>query len=190
MNNKRLEELTTRAMDECLSGEDEREYALYLKTHPEAVAEVAAYKRIRTALRAEIPASQEPPYPDFFNSHLERMVRESEEKSGQAPAKKSWWASYGTWLVPASAAAILAFFAGMQIAPPIPSTVVATDVALPAVYSPIASVHAEAVQDAGLGGALIILDGLDDLPDSVDLMQAAGGPIEDDAVLVSSEGIY
>jgi anti-sigma factor RsiW len=190
MNNKRLEELTTRAMDECLSGEEEREYALYLKAHPEAVAEVEAFKRIRAALRAEIPASQEPPYPEFFNSHLERMVRESEQVAERAPAKKSWWASYGTWLIPASAAAILAFFAGMQIAPPDAPKRDAATAGLPAVYSPIASVHAEAVRDLGLGSALIILDGLDDLPDSVDLMQTAGGPIEDDAVLVSSEEIY
>ena len=182
MNKERLEELHTRALDGCLTPEDEKEYAAYLKEHPDELSELESYKQLRADLRSQIPSEQEPPYPDFFNSHLKKLIEESEQVAPPAETQKSWFETFGTWLIPAAAAAVLAFFAGMQINQEIvaPAAVASnnTDTILPAVYSPIASVSAQAIRDQGLGGAVIILEGLEALPDSLELTQSSGGDEE------------
>lgn len=186
MNKERLEELHTRALDGRLTPEDEKEYAAYLKEHPDELLGLESYKKLRADLRANIPVEQEPPFPDFFNSHLRKMIEDSEQPPEPVEAAESWFGTFGSWLVPAAAAAILAFFAGMQINQKVivPAPVAANDSAnvLPAVYSPIATVSAQAVRDQGLGGAVIILEGLEALPDSLELVSQGSGDGEDRAI--------
>ena len=82
MNEKRKEELLIRWMDGGMTGAERLELEPYLASHPELEAEREAFLTMRNELRAAVPASVEPPYPDFFNAHLERLIRESQRVSG------------------------------------------------------------------------------------------------------------
>ena len=101
MNKERLQELYNRKLDNCLSGDDEREFEAYLQEHPEFLTEMDAYETVRTSLQDVVQAEQEPPYPDFFNSRLERMIMESEKSTSavEAQPQKSWFSSIGSWSV-------------------------------------------------------------------------------------------
>ena len=77
MNDDRKEELLTRWMDDALSAEELRELEPVLAENPDLNEERVDYRKLRDELKAAIPAEVEPPYPDFFNAHLERLVREA-----------------------------------------------------------------------------------------------------------------
>lgn len=190
MDNKRLEELYTRALDGCLTPEDERDFAVHLKEHPELLQEMEAFGEIRSRLKSHVPAEVEPPYPEFFNSHLERMIREAEHASAQEAPSRSARSSWLGWLLPAGAAAVLAFFAGMQLGGPEavgPGPVAATT---PVVYSPLTSVRPEAIVDRVTGGTVIILEGLEAIPDSVDLVRTTAAVGEDPGEGEATEGVF
>lgn len=173
MDKKRLEELCNRAIDGCLSPEDEQELATHLKENPGLMGELEDLGRIRSELQTHLPAEVEPPYPDFFNAHLERLIREDEmvDAPAASPVKQARSVWLG-WLLPAAGAAILAFFAGTQLRGPEKPMAGAVATALPVVYSPITSVRPEAILDEDTGGTVIILEGLAAIPDNVDLAKA------------------
>lgn len=176
MDEIRKQELLTRWMDGVLTDEERKEFGPYLAERPELERERDAFIAMRTELRAAMPASVEPPYPDFFNTHLERLIRESRSAIGaEAKPASGVWRMLSWWLAPAAAGAVvLAFFAGMRLGGPGDGAVMASaGTLIPAVYSPIASVHVEAMQDDTVGATVIVLDGLEEIPDSVDLFQAS-----------------
>ncbi|NNC88802.1 MAG: hypothetical protein HKN82_10130 [Akkermansiaceae bacterium] len=194
MKPDRKEELLTRWLDDVLTGEERAEMEPLLKEHPEWEREREEFLQMRATLRAEIPAEEEPPYPDFFNAHLERLVRE--RRGAVAPSgdeRPGFWATLRWWLAPAAAGAmLLAFLAGMQIrdpgseGPPLAANI------MPAVYTytPVASVKATTMEDASLGGTVIVLDGLEAIPDSVDLFQTAGYSPRDRSVFISTDRTF
>ena len=193
MNENRKEELLTRWMDGVLSAAEQSEWEPYLAEHPELEAEREAFQTLRAELRAAVPASVEPPYPDFFNTHLERLIRESRSALGEeAKPAPGVWRMLSWWLAPAAAAAlVLAFLLGMQLGGPQDGgVVVSAGVSVPAVYSPIASVEAEAVTDKSFGGTVIGLEGLDAIPNSVDLFQAATPGRAPEAYYISTGELY
>ena len=173
MDKKRLEELYYRALDGGLSEENERELADHLQAHPECLEDLEGFGEIRKDLQAHFPATEEPPYPEFFNSHLERMIREDERGADPAPVTRRTHATWLGWLLPAAGAVALAFFAGMQLADPGEPAGAQMSTSLPVVYSPITSVRPEAVLDQETGNTVILLEGLAAIPDSVNLAQAS-----------------
>ena len=96
------------------------------------------------------------------------------------------------WLAPAAlAAVVLAFLLGMRFGGPHEGPVlVSTGVAAPAVYSPLASVHARALQDETFGGTVIVLEGLDEIPNSVDLFQASAPGRAPERYYISTKTLY
>ena len=117
MNDERREELLTRWMDDALSNEELRELEPILAEHPELQREREEFHAMRADLKAALPAEEEPPYPDFFNSHLERHIEglsrggEVEAKEEKSGLRRLWtW-----WMAPAATAAlVVAFVAGMK----------------------------------------------------------------------------
>ena len=113
MKNDRKEELLTRWMDDGLSDEELRELEPFLAEHPELYEEKTDYARLRQELQAAIPAEVEPPFPDFFNSRLERMVREegrgaskTDSRRGEGSFNRIWL----LWMAPAATAAVVVAF--------------------------------------------------------------------------------
>ena len=193
MNENRKEELLTRWMDGVLSEAEQSEWEPYLAKHPGLEAERETFQALRAEVRAAVPASVDPPYPDFFNTHLERLIRESRSALGEeAKPAPGVWQLLSWWLAPAAAAAlVLAFLLGMRLGGPQDVGVVAAaGVSVPAVYSPITSVQAEAVTDETIGGTVIVLRGLDAIPNSVDLFQASTPGRAPEAYYISTGELY
>ena len=71
-------------MDGTLSAEEHGELEPFLQKHPELEGEREEYLRLREELRSVLPAEVEPPYPEFFNTHLMRQIREGEREEAVA----------------------------------------------------------------------------------------------------------
>ena len=185
MNENRKEELLTRWVDGDLSADELRELEPYLAKHPELARERDEYVRLRDELKAAVPAEVDPPYPEFFNVHLQRMIEESMLSSGGRSESKPGLSRLWTWwMAPAAAAALVAaFVAGMKLTPSgVPAPVVGTATAL---YSPVESVQVEAMVDEDLDATVIVLTGLEEIADQ-DLMGWSGSQGVDDHFLVST----
>jgi len=172
MDQNRKEELMTLWMDEALSPDNRREWEPYLVEHPELEAEREEYLRLRNELRAVLPAEVEPPYPDFFNTHLMRQIREEERvvKLAGSAGMRGWLMP---WLAPAAAAAVVAaFIAGREFGGTKENAVavVPTEMA-PVVYSSLSTVDVRTWENLDEGVTVIVLEGLDEIPSSVDLMK-------------------
>lgn len=193
MNKNRKEELLTRWLDDALSDEEVRELEPVLAENPEWHDERKQYRKMRGELRAAIPAEQEPPYPDFFNTHLERLVQEAMRSEKGAGTRRGAGPGrlWTLWLAPAAAAAVVAaFILGMNSAPrSAPPVVGAGGVGsvegnrlLDApgengeAYSPLSSVSTDIIHDDALGATLIVVEGLEELSDQ-DLV-IGGGSVE------------
>ena len=191
MNKDRREELLTRWMDGVLTDAEQAEFAPYLGDHPELEEERQGFLQMRGEIQSVIPASEEPPYPEFFNTHLERLI--VEERGAvveEAKPPGNVWRMLSWCLAPAAAAAVvLAFLAGMRMAPEANLTAgIDAGAVTPAVYSPVAAVEASALRDDSFGGTVIVLEGLDEIPSSVDLFQTADQADTSDLYMISTGG--
>ena len=189
MNQNRKEELLTRWMDGALSTEELHELEPVLEEQPELRQERENYLRLRKDLQSAIPAEVEPPYPDFFNVHLKRLVEEA-SRPAEPPVKgasEGLGRLWSWWMAPAGLAALVgAFMAGTLLT--------TTDVPPPlsaatAVYSPDEKVEVIAEEDAALKATVIVLSGLDDLADD-NLIGWRGSQVEGPAIFVTAHQIY
>ena len=120
MKNDRKEELLTRWMDDGLSDEEMKELEPVLSGSPELHEERARFLLLREKLRDSVPRKVDPPFPDYFNSHLEKLVKAADaapmvqETPGVFAAFNRLWL---LWMAPAvTAAVVFAFLLGMKSA--------------------------------------------------------------------------
>lgn len=178
-------------MDGVLTEAEQSELAPHLAGHPELEAAREGFLRMRGEIRRAIPASEEPSYPEFFNTHLERLIIGERGAVVEGPKPESGVRRLlSLWLMPAAAAAVvLAFLAGMQLGHTRDGgDAVVAEPASPAVYSPVATVQAEAMQDESVGGTVIVLEGLEAIPSSVDLFQTADRTDVSDLYMITTGG--
>jgi anti-sigma factor RsiW len=191
MKTDRKEELLTRWMDDGLSDEELRELEPVLTEHPELHEERADYARLREELRTAVSSEIEPPFPDFFNSHLERLVREEgrgvdKTRRSEGAFNRLWiW-----WMAPAVAAAVvMAFLLGMKSAQPVNQGGMVDAAAGSEVYSPLAEVSTEVILDRESDSTLLVVEGLAPLADT-DLVVGEGFLDGEHGYFVKTEKVY
>ena len=193
MKTDRKEELLTRWMDDGLSDEELRELEPVLTEHPELHEERADYARLREELRTAVSSEIEPPFPDFFNSHLERLVREegrgvdkTDSRRREGAFNRLWiW-----WMAPAAAAAVvMAFLLGMKSAQPANQGGMVDAAAGSGVYSPFAEVSTEVILDRESDSTLLVVEGLAPLADT-DLVVGEGFLDGEHGYFVKTEKVY
>ncbi|MEO1856649.1 MAG: hypothetical protein ABGY95_04695 [Rubritalea sp.] len=114
-----------------------------------------------------IPSEQEPPYADFFNERVKHHAVESVEK---VPAAKpaSQWTRINWFFAPAAAAGMaVCFYLGTRVdhgKTPIEQSFAVLD----EVYTPASGVHSEVIISGE--STVIVLDGLDEIPESLDIV--------------------
>ncbi|MCH2065119.1 MAG: hypothetical protein MK194_15495 [Roseibacillus sp.] len=193
MKNDRKEELLTRWMDDGLSDEELRELEPVLAEHPELYGEKEDYARLRQELQAAIPAEVEPPFPDFFNSRLERMVRQESRGASRTDSRRGEGAFNRIWLLwmapAATAAVVVAFLLGMKSAQPASQGGVVDAAAGSEVYSPLASVSTEVILDRESDSTLLVVEGLAPLADT-DLVIGEGFLEGGHGYYVNTEQVY
>lgn len=110
-HNEMNEDLLTRWIDGQLTPEEAARVAQQLDAEPRLLRDKEEATHLRTLLRAHLPASAEPPSPEFFTSSvMEEIRREAPAPRPAARRQSASWLSWlrAPWFAPAASAAVLA----------------------------------------------------------------------------------
>lgn len=166
-------------IDDELTGDELATVEAWAATQPDHLAAREETRRYKSALQSVVPASIEPPSPEFFNARIARAIENSQ--AGLAPStptnvvQPSFWRNSRSWFMPIAAAAgmVVAFWLGGNLSTP------TTNVAdgSPDVYVPEAGVEAQWVSPSAGQGGVIVLSGISAIPDSTDFSQTVYLPL-------------
>lgn len=172
-------------LDDELSGVDLAAMEAWAADKPAQLAAREELRDFRKMMSTALPASEEPPYPDFFLSRIQQGIRDlqlQEEKAAHpaiaAPARSFW----KSWLMPAAACVgmVLAFGIGKQSRISSPSLTVVPALS-PVLYTPEEGVDAEWISSRRADATVIILQGVSAIPDSTDFSETVYVPTANEA---------
>lgn len=167
-------------LDDELTGEDLATVEAWAMSQPGQIAAREETRNWRATLAAALPASEEPPFPDFFNSRILQSIREQTPRPvAVVPTRKFSWSTL--WMPLAACAGMaFAFLAGKQTSAPAPVAAVAEaprQIAMkPAVYTPEQGVKAEWFTSEQASATVIVLEGVTAFPDTMDFSETAYVP--------------
>jgi hypothetical protein len=169
-------------LDDELTGPEKAAVDAWAGQHPEQLAAREDVRRWRATISAAIPASEEPPYPEFFNSKVLQAIREQAPRPVVREKKPFFWKS---WLMPMAACAgmALTFWVGTKSGPP---SAPGIDVAgapraipvEPLLYTPETGVNAELVASRDASATVIVLSGVMAIPDATDFSETVYVPMD------------
>jgi len=178
-------------LDDELEGDEFALVEAWAADKPDQLAAREENRRWRKQVAALVPASEEPPYPDFFNSRIRREIAETAPVGTVARVRKvSWWRA--AWWMPTAAVAgmALTFWLGTRLPQPQSATPVAVTPPAPAVspalYTPDVQVKADYFSSTKAGATVIVLDGVEAIPDDMDFSNTASVETEDDSDFTAS----
>jgi anti-sigma factor RsiW len=172
---------------------DETKLALWLDDELEA-AELAAFekrvsdqpahlaareevRKLRRLISAAVPASEEPPYPEFFNQRVASAIRRQVTVPADMPAGRLRQSSRA-WFMPLAACAgmALAFWLGTTRGDRAVAEIDVTGAPKaipvePILYTPEKGVHAEWFASQDASATVIVLNGVEAIPDSTDFSE-------------------
>lgn len=159
-------------LDDELTGANHAACEAWALTQPTQLAAREELRRYRALMASTMPATEDPPYPDFFNRRIAQAIREQAPGPAAVARKPAFWKS---WLMPAAACAGMAFafwIGAKSQAPGSPQIVLAgasKATALdPFIYTPETGVNAEFFPSDATSSNVIVLNGVNAIPDSTD----------------------
>lgn len=180
MNTNPDETVLARWLEDELEGAELAAFERTISGRPDLHAQQAVVRAMRKDLAELIPAIEEPAYPDFFNSRVGKSIREQAARPAASGAGRRSWRD---WWLPATAVAGMAaaFWLGTKTtdrvelaeAPPPAKPVVVQ----PGIYTPERGVDAEWFSSDDAGATVIVLEGLDAIPDNMDFSQTVRLPV-------------
>lgn len=183
MNTKPDDETLALWLDDELEGAAFSEVEAWAAGHPEQLAARQSIRDWRRTLSAALPESEEPPYPEFFNSRVLSAIGDLRKAPAEAVVTRiAWWRA--RWFMPAAAAAgmTLAFWMGARMSAPAPgSGTVEVSSASPVVYTPETGVRADYFASRKAEATVIVLDGVPAIPDALDFRDTASRAAPDEA---------
>lgn len=188
----------TRWIDGELSGDELAQVELWAQEHPGILAERDAVQAMQKSIKESVPADREPPYADFFNQRILRMI-ENDQARFQPDASESgsqWLGSlWSKWLaLPGAAVAmVLCFYWGTQVSfGPQPGEPVVSTLARPMIYTPDADIRANVFSSQNTGATVIVIEGLEDLPDDLEIVgnQGPGNQSEAGGLMASHTVLF
>ena len=165
-------------LDDELHGGELAAFEAAAEITAEMIAAREEVRRWRTMLAAAVPAAVEPPYPEFFNSRVERAIRVPVVAAPAEVPKNRWFLFRQSVLMPMAACAGMAFtfWLGAQtnrqpnvmVGTPPPKAVAVE----PFVYTPESGVEAERFASSPASATVIVLSGVDAIPDDADFSKS------------------
>ncbi len=167
-------------LDDELTGEQLAAVEAWAATQPEQIAAREDIRRWRATMAAAIPASEEPPYPEFFNSRVLQAIRQEKPKAAVIVKPPFSWNS---WLMPMAACAgmAIAFWFGKRSQIPSDHELAYVPRAIPVeplVYTPESGVKAEWFSSAKASATVIVLNGVTAIPDAMDFSETVYVPMD------------
>lgn len=167
-------------LDDELTGAELAAVEAWTNSQPEQLVARDEVRRWRATMAAAIPASIEPPYPDFFNNRVLQAIREQDAPVERAVKNPSSWRS---WLMPMAACSgmVMAFWIGKTSQKGIAQEMVNAPRAIPVgpvVYTPESGVKAEWIADSKASATVIVLNGVTAIPDATDFSATVYVPMD------------
>ena len=185
-------------LEDELSGEDFAKVEAWAQSQLDQLAMRESARKWKAMINAGIPATEEPPYPDFFNARIARSI--SQQKAQDTHKAKpenilSFWQKFARPLA-AGLGMAFTFWLGIHSRSiPVVETIAemtatdemiqladATDDLPATVYTPVNGVSAECIDSET--ATIVVLEGLAAIPDETDLTRqtaASNSPREIDS---------
>jgi hypothetical protein len=179
MNTKPDETALALWLDDELTGPDAASIEAWAAGQPELLESRDEVRKWRTMIATAIPAVEEPPYPDFFNSRIQQAIRETSKPAPAAAKSSSGWRF---WRVPLAACAgmALAFWVGKETHSRPNLNVVhvphSSSALEPVVYTPESGVNAQWFSSSDASATVVVLDGISAIPDTMDFSNTVSSP--------------
>lgn len=163
-------------LEDELHGEELVAFEQWVAGRTELLEERAKARLWREMISTALPAAEEPPYPDFFNSKVAHGICELQTMPAPAaivPRSFTW----RSWFMPMTACAgmVLAFWlGGIKHTGPLGIDVTGAPRAIPVdplPYVPEQGVEAEWFVSAAAAATVIVLKGVDAIPDATDFSE-------------------
>lgn len=169
-------------LDDELTGEQLANVESWAVAHPDQLAAREAVRQWRATIASAIPAVEEPPFPDFFNSRVLQAIREESPQPEVIRKKPAFWNS---WLMPMAACAgmVVAFWFGRSQVEAPDYDVANAPRAIPVdpvIYTPESGVEAEYFASTDASAMVIVLNGVSAIPDATDFSSTVSVPLQSD----------
>jgi hypothetical protein len=179
-------------LDDELHGDELAAVETWAAGQPDQIAARDQVRQWRRMIATTLPASEEPPYAELFSGRVARAIRESKPEAATVSVHRFAWQS---WVMPLAACAgmVFAFWLGMKTKsqPAMPEfNVAGAPRAIPVepiLYTPDGDVNAEWFASSDASATVIVLNGVDAIPDDMDFSKTVtlpeGGEINSTADL-------
>jgi len=185
-------------LEDELSGEDFAKVEAWAQSQLDQLAMRESARKWKAMINAGIPATEEPPYPDFFNARIARSI--SQQKAQDTSKAKpenilSFWQKFARPLAAGLGMAFTFWLGVHSRSIPVVETIAemtatdemiqladATDDLPATVYTPVNGVSAECIDSET--ATIVVLEGLAAIPDETDLTRqtaASNSPREIDS---------
>jgi hypothetical protein len=172
-------------LEDELDGEDFAKVEAWAQSQPDQLAMRESARKWKAMINAGIPATEEPPYPDFFNARIARSI--SQQKVQQAPEAKPansipFWRKFALplaagvgmaftfWLgIHSRSIPVVESIAEMTAPGEMTQLADASENLPPTVYTPENGVRAECFDSDAASATVVILEGLAAIPKETDL---------------------
>ena len=166
-------------LDDELTGSELATVEAWAVDQPGQLAARSEIRQWRATVAAAMPASKEPPYPDFFNCRIMQAIQAQAPLADSATKKPFSWAS---WFMPLAACAgmALAFVIGKKSQTASSYDVAGAPRAIPVepvIYTPENGVNAEWFTSSKASATVIVLSGVTAIPDTTDFSHTASVPL-------------
>lgn len=177
-------------LDDELRGEEHSAMEAWAAGLPEQLAAREEVRKWKRMIAATLPASEEVPHAEFFNARIAREIRETVQERPSSTRNGFSWRSL---LMPLAACAgmVLAFLAGArtQQAEVPDINVAGAPKAIPVepiLYTPDSAVEAKWFN--GAQASVIVLKGVDAIPDTMDFSKTAASEQESESDSMADTG--
>lgn len=163
-------------LEDELHGEELAAFEQSIAYRPELHAARAEARRWRELMAEAIPASEEPPYPDFFNHKVAQSIRKLDAPPTAASRVEHGfsWRSIFMPLAACAGMAMAFWLGGERMAGQFEIDVAGAPRAIPVepiLYTPDSGVSAEWFASAEASATVIVLNGVEAIPDAMDFSE-------------------
>jgi hypothetical protein len=169
-------------LEDELEGAERNQFDAWVALHPELLRQRDEMRSWKDWMKQSLPESASVPHAEFFQARVAREIRMAH--ADQTPVSAARHSGWRPFLLPVASAAGMAFCfwlggrygngtGGAVAAGPVLPPVMASAALTPVLYTPESQVAAHAFSSEGAAATVIVLEGVDAMPDSFEVPDSA-----------------